>query len=434
MPSAVWLTRVVCIGFALGLTASARADNWERFRGPNGVGISNDKNIPIKFSTTENVRWKVAVEGIGHSSPIVWGDRVFLQTASADASKRTLLCIDAKTGKEVWQQSIPATRPKQKLRFDTSLASATPVTDGEAVYIPFWDGKDIIMAAYSFAKGEKLWERNLGEFVSQHGAGASPILYKNLVIFSIDKDSFRDANAKTGPVPNPSVLYAFDKKTGKTVWEEPREAVRACYSVPFLLEKSGKSPELIVTSTTAITSYDPLTGKSNWYWNWTFKKDPLRTIASTSYADGMLLAMSGDGSGERLMVGVAIKGKGKDEHGEQVWANHKEFPYVTALIVKGEHVYFTNDLGRAGCFVAKTGKKMWFETIPDTKFYASPVMIDGKIYAASERGDVFVIPAEPKEYQQLARNSLGDTIRATPAVANGALYIRTEKHLYCIGK
>jgi outer membrane protein assembly factor BamB len=204
--------------------------------------------------------------------------------------------------------------------------------------------------------------------------------------------------------------------------------------VPFLVDKGTKTPELMVTSTTAITSYNPETGKPNWYWNWTFKKDPLRTIASTSYADGMLLAMSGDGSGERLMVAVAIKGDGKDERGELAWSNSKEFPYVTCPIIKGEHVYFANDLGRVGCFVAKTGKKLWFETIPDTKFYASPVMIDGKIYAPGERGDVFVFAANAKEYQQLARNSMGEIIRATPAVANGALYLRTEKHLYCIGK
>jgi outer membrane protein assembly factor BamB len=447
MPSAATLLRLVSLCALLSSAASARADNWERFRGPNGSGISSDKNIPIKFGTAENVRWKVKIEGMGHSSPIVWGDRVFLQTASLDASDRSLLCLDAKTGKEIWKRSIPGVRPDQPLRQDTSLASATPTTDGEAVYIPFWNGKDIIMTAYSF-KGDKLWERNLGEFVSQHGAGASPILYKNLVIFSVDKDAFKELADKTKakdpktkkyptiklPVPNPSTLYALDKKTGKTVWEEPREAIRACYSMPFLLEKAGPTPELIVTSTSAITSYDPETGKSNWYWTWTFKKDPLRTIAASTYADGVLLACSGDGSGERLMVAVAINNKGKEARPEQIWSNAKEFPYMTCPLIKGDHVYFANDVGRAGCFVAKTGKKVWFETVPDAKFYASPIMIDGKIYAASERGDVFVFPADPKEYQQLARNSFGEIIRATPAVANGALYIRTEKHLYCIGK
>jgi outer membrane protein assembly factor BamB len=433
MPSLANLFRLACLSVILSLTNVARADNWERFRGPNGNGISSDKNIPVQFSTTENVRWKVKIEGIGHSSPIVWGDRVFLQTARSDASERSLLCIDAKSGNEIWKRSIPAIKPKQKLRFDTSLASASATTDGEAVYIPFWNGKEIIMAAYDF-KGEKLWDRNLGEFVSQHGAGASPILYKNLLIFSVDMDAFRDVEKMTGPVANASILYALDKKTGKTVWEQPREAIRACYSMPFLLDKAGAAPELIVTSTSAITSYHPETGKSNWYWTWSFPKTPLRTIAATTYCDGVFLACSGDGSGDRFTAAVVLKGKGNEVRPQQMWSSTKDFPYVTCPLIKGEHVYFANDVGRAGCFVAKTGKKVWFETVPDAKFYASPVMIDGNIYAATERGDVFVFAADPKEYRQLARNSLGEIIRATPAVANGALYIRTEKHLYCIGK
>ena len=288
------------------------------------------------------------------------------------------------------------------------------------------------MAAYDF-KGEKLWDRNFGEFVSQHGAGASPILYKNLLIFSLDMDAFRDTEKKTGPVANAAILYALDKKTGKIVWQEPREAIRACYSMPFLVEKPGKTPELIVTSSSAITSYNPETGKSNWYWTWNFPKMPLRTIAATAYCDGLFLACSGDGSGDRFTVGVALKGKGDEARPEQVWSSTKEFPYVTCPLVKGEHVFFANDLGRAGCFVAKTGKKLWLETVSG-KFYASPVMIGDNIYAPSESGDVFVFAADPKEYRELARNSLRETIRATPAVANGAIFIRTEKHLYCFGK
>ncbi|MSQ96515.1 MAG: hypothetical protein EXR98_18460 [Gemmataceae bacterium] len=423
--------RWTCILLAtVYFNATVRADNWERFRGPNGNGISMDKNIPLKFSATENVLWKAKIPGDGNSSPIIWGDRLFLQTASLDGANRALLCLDAKTGKEIWTRTIPGANIKLS-RKDTSHASATPTTDGEAVYIPFWNGKDIVLVAYKF-NGDKLWERNLGEFVSQHGAGTSPILYKDLLIFSHDKDAFRQAVKKIGPIQNPSTLYAFDKRTGKTVWEAPREAVRACYSMPFILERPGAGPELMVTSTTAITSYDPLTGKSNWYWTWTFAKDALRTIAATAYTDGMLLACSGDGSGERLAVGVELKGKGKEIRPEQVWSNAKQFPYVTCMLTKGEHVYFVNDLGVAGCFHTKSGKEVWFERIPDAKFYASPLMIDGKMYAASEQGDFYVIDVATK-YNLLAKNSLGERIRATPAVANDRLYVRGQYHLYCIG-
>ena len=432
MPAFSTLSRLGFLSLAFLLAGVAHADNWERFRGPNGDGVARDKNIPIEFSATENVRWKIKLDGIGHSSPIVLGDRVFLQSAPADGSSRSLHCFDAKTGDQIWKRGIPGT--KVKFRFDSSHASATPVTDGTAVYIPYWDGKDIILTAYDF-KGEKLWDRNLGEFVSQHGAGSSPIIYKDLVIFSMDKDAFRNTTDKTGPVANPSTLYAFNKKTGKTVWEAPREAVRACYSAPFLIEKPGMAPELIVTSTSAITSYEPETGKPNWYWTWTFAKDPLRTIAATAYADNRLFACSGDGSGERLMVGVELKGTGKNTRAEQIWSNPKakEPPYVTCPLVKGDFVYLVGDLGVIACVVAKTGKKAWTEKI-DAKFYASPVMIDDKIYACTDTGDVYVFAAEPQGYRQLARNRIGGVIRATPAVANGALYIRTEDSLFCIGK
>jgi outer membrane protein assembly factor BamB len=296
-----------------------------------------------------------------------------------------------------------------------------------------WNGKDVILTAYSF-KGEKLWERNLGEFVSQHGPGASPILYKDLVIYANDKDAFRDANNKTGPVANPSKLYAFNKKTGDIVWETPRDAVRACYTVPFILEHPGKTPELIVTSTSAITSYEPETGKPNWNFTWPFVNDPLRTIAATLHTKGLLLACSGDGSGERLTVAVAMNGEGKEARPAKLWDNRKEFPYVTSPVVYGDYTYFINDAGRAGCFHVKTGQKQWLESIPGAKFSASPIVIDGKVYAASEQGDVFVFAADPKGFHLLARNALGEGISATPAVANGCLFIRTESFVYCIGK
>jgi outer membrane protein assembly factor BamB len=424
---------------------NARADNWERFRGPNGTGVASDKNIPIEFGKSKHLRWKTPVPGVGNSSPVVWGDRVFLQSAGSDGTSRTLYCFDAKSGKEVWNRSIKASKPDKSIysgRPDSSYANASAATDGQAVYIPFWNGKDIVMTAYDF-KGEQLWQRNLGEFVSQHGPGASPMVYKDLLIFSLDKDATRevadpngkkDAKGKTitkkVPVPNPSTLYALDTKTGKSVWEVPREAIRACYSMPFILERQSGEPELMVTSTSAVTSYDPLTGKANWYWTWSFPKDPLRTIAASTFVNDMLLSCSGDGSGPRFMAAVTLKGKGKETKGEQAWINDKKFPYVTSPLVRDGLVFFVNDTGYAGCFDPKDGKEIWFERLPGAKFYASPVMIDGKIYAATESGDVHIIEASPK-YQLLATNSLGEQILATPAVSNGALFIRTKSHLYC---
>src|SRR3974377_1069566 len=165
-------TRTLLLLVALSGSASvALAGNWERFRGPNGTGTVDDKDVPVKFSASQNMIWKVAIPGTGNSSPIVWGNRLFLHMANPKATERPLLCIDTANGKTLWQKSIPGT-PVKLSRPDTSHASATPATDGEAVYVPFWNGREIIVTAYDFS-GMELWHKNLGVFNSQHGAGAS---------------------------------------------------------------------------------------------------------------------------------------------------------------------------------------------------------------------------------------------------------------------
>jgi outer membrane protein assembly factor BamB len=263
----------------------------------------------------------------------------------------------------------------------------------------------------------------------------SPIVYRNLLIYPHDRDLFRNTYNKTMPIADPSRLFALDKRTGKTVWETPRDGgFRACYSVPFVLgHGAGKAPELIVTSTTAITSYEPETGNVNWNWVWPFRGYPLRTISGTLHAKGVLLSCAGEGADSRLMVALALNGMGKEAPPEKLWESKKDFPYVASPVLHGDHIYFVNESGMAACFSTKTGIKMWFERIPDAKFLASPLLIDDKIYACSEQGDVYVIAADPTSYQLLAKNSLAEPIYATPAVADGRLYVRTKTRLYCIG-
>jgi outer membrane protein assembly factor BamB len=236
-------------------------------------------------------------------------------------------------------------------------------------------------------------------------------------------------------------LYVLDKKTGKPVWTAPREANRACYSAPTILENGANGTELLVTSTTAITSYNPDTGSRNWNWNWAWppklkpmkdEKPGLRTIATSMEEGGMLVASSGDGAGDRFTVGVKLP-SAPGAQPTEMWNNRKEFPYVPCLLSRNDHVYFVNDYGFAGCFDVKKGTKVWYERLPGATFTASPIMIDGKIYAASEEGDVFVIAAEPK-FELLATNRLGERIRATPAVADGRLFVRGQNTLYCFGK
>jgi outer membrane protein assembly factor BamB len=424
------MMRMTCACLLITATVcAAGADNWERFRGPNGAGVSGDKGVPLTFGTSENVVWKVELPGSGNSSPIIWGKRLFLHTAGKDGASRSLLCLDTADGKIVWQKTIPGDRVT--IRKDSSLASSTPTTDGHAVYVSFWNGKDVLLEAYDF-DGMKLWSKNLGTFNSQHGAGASPILYKDKLILAndMDKDDF------TTKVPNerPSFLMALDKRTGKLIWETARVAERACYSAPLLRQRPGSTEaELILESTTAVTGYDPDTGAKRWEasgWQQGVK-GPLRTVASPVLLGDILCVCSGGDLG-RYAVGLELSDLGKPQTPKVLWENRKDFPYISSPLAHGDHFYTVNDAGYAGCWEARTGKRVWFERLSESAVYASPLLIDGKIYVASSSGDVYVIAAEPT-YRLLAHNELAETIRATGAVAGDRLYLRGEHHLYCIG-
>lgn len=400
------------------LPGPVEAGNWSRFRGPNGTGVAIDQDLPVQFQD-KNILWKVPVPGVGNSSPIVWENRLFLQTATGDGKERLLLCLDTSTGKTVWSKSIPGQKAKTHVK--NTLASASAVTDGETVYIPFWDGQGVHMTAYNF-QGEQLWSRNLGPWTSQHGPGHSPILFQDKIIYVNDMDGL-------------ATLFALDKKTGKTVWQVPREAYRSSYCTPSLLEWPGAAPELVVVSTTSVDSYNPADGSNNWKWHWKFTgKMPLRAIASPIISDDTLFVQSGDGGGDRHACGIHLHGPAAQAKPTTAWENKKDFPYVSCLLGRNGHAYFVNDRGFAGCYHARTGKQVWFERLGEAvNFTSSPVLVDGRIYAASEEGDVYVFAANTS-FKLLAKNALGERFRASPAVADGRLYLRGQHHLFCIGK
>jgi outer membrane protein assembly factor BamB len=412
---------VVSGSFVLGglllVAATGLGDSWPRFRGPNGTGIATNQNIPVKW-TKENILWKAALPGDGNSSPVIWEDKLFVQTASKDGMQRLLLCLNAKTGDQIWSKS--ASGGKAKIHVKNTFASSTPAVDGEHVFVTFWDGQNVHLTAFDLA-GQKLWSRDLGSFTSQHGAGASPVVYKNKVILLNDQDG-------------KASLMAFDTKTGDTLWDLPRPFYRACYGSPFLWERPDGTKELIVVSTLEVTGYNPDSGKENWHWAWKHTtKMPLRVTGSPGFMNNMIFCCAGDGGGDRGMVALDVAGNGKGTMAKQVWANKKDFPYVPSILCYKDYLFFVNDLGMAGCFEAKSGKKLWFQRISEAGFTSSPVLIDGNMYAADETGDVYVLAATPK-FDVLSVNPLGERVRATPAVANQRLYIRAKDHLFCIGQ
>lgn len=396
---------------------SGFAADWPRFRGPNGTGVSTDKEIPVHWDTS-GVLWKVPIPGVGNSSPVLWGQQIFLQTSSADGLERRLLCLNAVDGKTLWSTAVPGARSRTHPK--NSMASSTPAVDGERVYVLFWDGKDVAVHAYDL-KGNLVWRQALGGFTSQHGPGTSPMVVGDRVILANDQDGV-------------SVLYGLEAKTGKVAWQVARKPFRTCYSTPFLLEHPGKAPEVIVASSAGITSYQPQTGAENWNWNWNFAGQALRTVASPIFSQGMIFINSGDGAGDRHAVAVRAEGQGDAAKANLVWENKKKlaFPYVPCFLAQGDHLFYVNDKGFAGCHVAKTGEAVWNERLGEN-ISASPILVDGKIYAISEAGTVYVFPAAPT-FKLLAKNAVGEPVLATPAVADGRLYIRGKTHLFCIGK
>lgn len=416
---AIFLT--LC-GLAVLVDETAAA-NWPRFRGPNGTGIATDKDIPVQW-TPKDILWKVPLPGSGNSSPIVWGNRIFLQASSPDGQGRLMLCLNTADGQIVWQQKLPGSKAKHNGY--NSLASSTPATDGERVYAAFWSGNDVALYAFDF-RGKQVWKRDLGTFVSQHGPGASPVVYGDKVYFLNDQDK-----AQGGP----SQLLALDAKTGQTAWQVERQPYRASYAAPFLLEKPGGISELIVATTTGVHGYDPANGKENWVWHFNFTgKMPLRMVGSPLYHQGMIFAPTGDGSGERHFACLKVGDKGDVSKTNTLWESRdRNEPYVPGVLAWGDHIYSVRDKAPtvAECRIARTGARVWSERLGGD-FMASPILIDGKIYAVNLDGDVFVFPAAP-EFKLLAKNSLGEGVTATPAVADNRLYIRGRNHLFCIGK
>ena len=398
----------------VSLVPSVSAENWPRFRGPNGEGIAKDKGVPVEWTERDGVAWKTALPGVGHSSPVIWGDRIFLQSAAAN--QRLLLCLRVGNGEISWTHAEKGN--KAHINDKNSYASSTPATDGKRVFAVFWDGGEISLHAFDF-DGKPLWKRALGAFKSQHGPGMSPMVFEDRVIVVNDQDGS-------------ATLLAFDVRDGTPAWQAPRPYYRACYSTPFVLERPKEPPELIVASTAGLTSYDPRTGKEYWSWAWKFDAMALRTVASPVHGQNIILANSGDGTGPRHTVAVKLDGSGKETKPTLAWQNKRDFPYVPCLLVQDDFVYSVTDSGIAGCQELKTGKEVWRERL-DCTVTASPILIDGKIYAVSDSGEVYVFEAAPS-FKLLGKSGIGESVSASPAVADNRMFIRGDKHLFCIGK
>ena len=392
-------------------SGSSEAQNWTRFRGENGTGISAQKGVPTSWSQGDYA-WNIELPGVGHAAPIIWEDKLFICSAVDEGAMRYLFCLNAETGEQVWSRLVGMNRSHKHNK--SSWASSTPCTDGELVYVTFADKENYLVAAYDF-DGDLIWKRNLGAFESQHGLGVSPIVFEDMLIVANDQDG-------------PSSVVALDKKTGKTRWSTLRSIQRASYATPIILREKGEKPQLIVVSGgMGITSLNPANGVMNWMTG----EFPLRTVASPVYGAGLVIASCGQGGRYGvLQIAVDPHGKGNVAETHVKWKRERLLPYVPSPIVYEGHLYEWNDEGIVACVDLKTGENVWTKRI-GSNYSGSPICIDGKLYCISEDGEVVVIAASP-EYKLHGKTSLDDPSHSTPAIANGRLYLRTYHRLLCL--
>lgn len=415
------MTRLVLCGLlALALTLSlTHAADWPRFRGPNGSGTADG---PLPTIDPAKPLWKVAIPGRGVSSPIVVNGKIYLQSGSDDGTKRMMFCLDPANGQPIWVKEVPGKQVgvgNGQRHVKNSLASGTPACDGEMVFGAFWDGSAVSLHAFDAKTGDEKWSASLGGYVSQHGPGFSPVIHNGLVYVNVDDDEHAE-------------FIAFDAKTGAKKWAVTRKHHRASYTSPFILERPGKPAELLLATTTAITAYEPATGKEVWSYSvpWAPGQMVLRMIGHPVYCAGLLVCYFGDGGGARYMVAIDPE----KPTPAKVWDANKDTPYVPCLLVKGDLLFWITDKpGNVCCTEAKTGKILWKEKAFDLEVTSSPLMMGDEILTISEGGDIHVFKATRK-YDPVTTLKLGQRVYASPAAFDGKVLIRGDTHLFCFGK
>ena len=397
----------------------AAMNYWPHWRGPSMQGIVHGKGYPDKWSDTENVLWKVAVPGRGHSSPIVWGDRIFLTTAAADGSRRSVLSYRRSDGKLLWDIAVPVSSA-ERLYQKNSYASSSPTTDGEMVYAYFGNSG---VVAVNFS-GKLVWQVSLGEINLYHGPGGSPVLYKDRLILFQDQMSF----GRGGGEPQPGFIVAIDKKTGRELWRKTRSP-RPGWGSPIAIQVDNRV-EIIVSSGRAIDAYDPDTGESLW----TVKGNMPETIPMPVVGNGLLYCSSGR-AGPTFAVRPGGKGDVTATH--VVWTSPKGSPFVPSPLLQGDYLYTINDMASiASCHNARTGEIIGQLRLGEARregFSASPVVVEGKVYFTNDDGETFVLSTAP-DFKLLHVNRIGAPMLASPALVDGRWYFRTAGHLLCVGK
>ena len=427
------MTRIVLLAFVVSIQL-ASAENWPRFRGPDGSGIAAS-STPLTWSETENMKWSLDLPGPGSSSPIVWGDRVFVTCYSGygDGSggaigdlKRHLICIDRATGKTLWQTEAPGSPvedPFQGFLTEHGYASSTPVTDGRRIFCFFgkagvfaydWDGKGLWQAKTGTLSSRKVW-----------GSASSPILVDDKVIVVAGDEA--------------QTVFAFDQETGKEIWKAEGYVLEQIYATPVLHRVSNERTDLIVSGQGGIWGMNPATGKLRWF----AEMDLTGNLSASPTVIGDRIIQFG-GYPRTMGIGIRAGGEGDVTESARLWQNNDAKSYMTMPVLHEGLIYWVSDAGIACCADPDTGELVYEKRLEGASgrmgkgkpVYASQVLVDGHLLVVTRRGGTFVIEARP-EYKVVGHNVIaGDESRfqGTPAVSNGDLFLRSEKALYCIGE
>jgi outer membrane protein assembly factor BamB len=409
--------RQVCTlwcGFAAGLgllvlAPAGTAEEWPGWRGPRGDGTSRETNIPLHWNQTENVRWRVPIPGKGHSSPIVWEDRIFVTTCLEAQEKRMLLCLSRTDGRVLWEREVVKAKlePKHSLN---SYASSTPATDGKHVWVSFLSQPAVVVACYDM-EGNLVWRRSPGDFYSMHGFCSPPVPYKDMVIINGDQDA-------------PAWIVALDKTTGAERWRADRPNRTRSYCPPLIIDAAGKK-QMVFSGSKCVASYDPDTGKQIWIMDGPTEQ----FVSSLVFANDVLFLTAGFPTYH--LMGLRPDGVGNVTNTHVLWHDTHCADYVPSPIAFDSYFYFVNDNGLAGCLAAETGKRIWTQRL-GRHHSASPVSAGGYLYFLDDDGTTFVLRGGPK-FEIISKNPLGEECHASPAVSNGQMFIRTVAHLYCLG-
>jgi len=412
----------ICLALIF-LVEATTADDWPAWRGPRGDGTCLEKGLPTRWSAVENVAWKVPLPERGNSTPIIWGERIFVTQALEQQHRRTLICFDRRDGRQLWQQGTDWKEPDPTHGTNPYCASS-PVTDGERVIA--WFGSAGLFC-YDM-QGKELWRRELGTQKHIWGYGASPVLHDDLCYLHF------------GPGDG-SFLIALDKKTGATVWKHDEPINRqgtaeakfasvdyhGSWTTPIIREVEGRQ-ELLISFPFRLCGLDPRTGKEYWTCSGI---NPL-VYTSPLFSDGIIVGMGGFNG---MTIALRAGGNGDITADRRLWRHPKTKQRIGSGVIHEGHIYIHNDPGIAECFNLSSGELVWEQRLDGGTNWSSLMLANGLCYSITQRGDCFVFRASPT-FELVAKNSLGEAELSNASVApsNGQLFLRTHQHLWCIGQ